>query len=223
MAAALGAVDVETCVVDAEHGTALPAAGDCEGMVITGSHAMVTDDLAWRVKLEEWIPSLLEARMPLFGICYGHQLLVRATGGQVAFHRCGREIGTVAVQLLPDSMNDALFRMLPQSFFVHVTHSQTVRALPPGARRLAANAFEPNHAFRFGDCAWGVQFHPEYNADIMQSYIKEQAVEIESAGLDVSELLREVVQTSVAAKTLKSFARFVEGRLVNKTNAGGGL
>ena len=57
----------------------------------------------------------------------------------------------------------------------------------------------------------------------MQSYIKEQAVEIESAGLDVSELLREVVETSVAAKKLKSFARFVEGRLVNKTNAGGGL
>jgi GMP synthase (glutamine-hydrolysing) len=166
---------------------------------------------------------LLEARIPIFGICYGHKLLARAAGGQVGFHRCGREIGTVAVQLLPNSKNDDLFRMLPQSFFVHVMHSQTVLDLPPGARRLAANAFERNHAFRFGDCAWGVQFHPEYNADIMRSYIKEQAVEIESAGLDVSELLRAVVKTSVAAKTLRTFVRFVEGRLTNKANAGEGL
>lgn len=44
-AAALGAVGVETCVLDAEHGAAFPAAGDCAGMVITGSQAMVTDDL----------------------------------------------------------------------------------------------------------------------------------------------------------------------------------
>jgi hypothetical protein len=57
----------------------------------------------------------------------------------------------------------------------------------------------------------------------MRSYIKEQAVEIESAGLDVSELLRAVVKTSVAAKTLRTFVRFVEGRLTNKANAGEGL
>lgn len=222
-AAALGAVDVETCILNAEHSAALPAAGECAGVVITGSHAMVTDDLPWSVKLEKWIPSLLEARTPFFGICYGHQLLTRAAGGQVGFHPCGKEIGTVPVHLLPDCANDVLFRLLPQSFFVHVTHSQTVLRLPPSATRLAANAYEPNHAFRLGDCAWGIQFHPEYNADIMRSYIKEQTDELESAGLDVSELLRAVVETPVAAETLRNFARIVEGRLVNKANASDGL
>jgi GMP synthase (glutamine-hydrolysing) len=222
-AMALGDVAVETCILDAEHGAALPAAGECAGIVITGSHAMVTDDLPWSVKIEEWIPSLLEAHTPLFGICYGHQLLARASGGQVGFHKCGKEIGTVAVELLADCADDALFKSLPQGFFVHVAHSQTVLRLPPGATRLAANAYEPTQAFRLGYSAWGVQFHPEYNADIMRSYIEEQTYELKSSGLDVPGLLSAVAETPIAAETLKKFARLVEGRLANRANAGDGL
>lgn len=221
--AALGAMDVETCVLDAEHGVSLPFARDCAGVVITGSHAMVTDQLAWSAKLEEWIPSLLETHTPFFGICYGHQLLARAAGGQVGFHPKGKEIGTVAVHLLPGCEDDALFRVFPQSFRVHVAHSQTILDLPPGAKRLAANAYEPNHAFRLGDCAWGVQFHPEFNADIMRSYIREQAAELESAGQAVAEFLCVVKETPIAAKTLRDFARFVERWLGNKKNAGDSL
>ena len=88
---------------------------------------------------------------------------------------------------------------------------------------MAVNNHEPNHAFRLGDCAWGVQFHPEYNTDIMRSYIEEQADELDSAGMDVPELLCAVAETPIAAKTLKNFARIVEGRLANKANAGDGL
>jgi GMP synthase (glutamine-hydrolysing) len=216
---ALGGVAVETCILNVEYGAALPMAGDCAGVVITGSHTMVTDELPWSVKLEKWIPSLLQDRIPLFGICYGHQLLARAAGGHVGLHPRGMEIGTVLVHLLSDCANDALFQSLPRSFAVHVTHSQSVLRLPPSATRLAANAHEPNQAFRLGDYAWGVQFHPEYNADIMRSYIEEQAEELKSAGLDVSNLLRAVSETPVAAETLRNFARIVEGRLANKANA----
>ena len=221
--AALGDVNVETCILDAEHGAVLPAARECAGVVITGSHSMVTDNLPWSVKMEEWIPSLLEARTPLFGICYGHQLLARAAGGQVGFHRHGKEIGTVKVKLLADCANDALFQSLPKSFLVHVTHSQTVLRLPPGATRLAANAYEPNHAFRLGNVAWGVQFHPEFNVDIMRSYIKEQADKLESAGLDIPGLLRAVTETPMAAKTLRNFAHLVDARLANYMNASDNL
>jgi len=174
---------------------------------------MVTDDLPSSVKVEEWIPSLLEARTPLLGICYGHQLLARAAGGQVGFHPSGKEIGTLAIQLLPECANDPLFQGLPQSFFVHVTHLQTVRRLPSNATCLAANTHEPNQAFRLGDCAWGLQFHPEFDADIMRSYVEEQADELKSAGLDAAKILSGVAETPLAAKTLRNFARFVEGRL----------
>lgn len=220
-AAAFGAVDVETCVLDPREGTALPAARVCAGVVITGSPAMVTDDLPWSVELEQWIPSLLEARVPFFGICYGHQLLARATGGEVDYHPSGKEVGTVAVRLLPDCAEDVLFRSLPQSFSAHAIHSQTVVRLPRDAALLATNPYEPHHAFRLGPCAWGVQFHPEYDAGIMSSYIEEQADELESAGRNVSELLRGVVETPIAAETIKNFARLVEGRLAKGPHSSG--
>lgn len=212
-AAALGAVTVKTSILDVEHGAPLPQAEECAGVVITGSHAMVTDKLAWSVKLEKWIPSLLQASVPLFGICYGHQLLAQAAGGQVDFHPQGKEIGTVAVKMLSDGADDPLFHSLPQSFVVHATHAQSVLSLPPGANRLASNDYEPNHAFRLGDCAWGVQFHPEYNGDIMRAYIVAQEQELKSAGRDSAELCRAVSETPIAAETLKNFARLVEERL----------
>lgn len=220
---ALGKVNVEICTLDAEHGAALPAAVECAGVVITGSHAMVTDDLSWSMKIEEWIPSLLKASTPFLGICYGHQLLARAAGGQVGFHPRGKEIGTVAIQLQPECVKDALFQSLPQSFLVHTTHSQTVLRLPSSATRLATNAYEPNHAFRLGECAWGVQYHPEYNANIMRSYIEAQADELETTELDVPGLLCAVTETPIAAKTLRNFSRFFEERLFEKANADNGI
>lgn len=79
----LGKTEAETRVLDAVSGAALPMAADCAGVIVTGSHSMVTDDLPWSVELEEWIPSVVEAGVPFLGICYGHQLLARAGGGEV--------------------------------------------------------------------------------------------------------------------------------------------
>ncbi len=208
--ATLGSVDVDTCILDVEHGASLPFATDCAGVIVTGSHSMVTDNLPWSTKLEAWIPSLLETKIPFLGICYGHQLLARSMGGEVGVHSGGKEIGSVEIELMPEYINDDLLQVLRQRFYVYVAHSQTVLRLPPGATRLAANSFEHNHIFRIGDCAWGVQFHPEYDARIMRSYIREHAEELESSGRNVSELLRTVKATPEAVKILKNFASIVQ-------------
>ncbi|HOW53732.1 MAG TPA: glutamine amidotransferase [Syntrophorhabdaceae bacterium] len=206
----LGKTKTEARVLDAVSGAALPIAADCAGVILTGSHSMVTDDLPWSVELEEWIPSVVEAGVPFLGICYGHQLLARAAGGEVGFHPRGMEIGTVEIGLLPDCAGDPLFRSLPQQFSVHAAHSQTVLRLPRRAVRLAVGGHEPNHAFRIGGNAWGIQFHPEYDAAIMRSYIAKLADELVSAGFDVRELLDAVAETPLAARTLRNFARIVE-------------
>ncbi len=209
---ALGSVGVETCTWDVQHDDALPAPELCAGVVITGSHAMVTENLPWSVRLEEWIPSLLRNSIPLLGICYGHQLLARAAGGRVAAHPRGMEIGTVAIDLLAAGRRDALFASLPPRFDAHVTHAQTVPHLPPGAVCLAANEYEPNQAFRLGDCAWGVQFHPEFSAAVTRSYIQEQAGALAADGHDIARLLATVTETTMAAKTLENFAGIVAAR-----------
>jgi GMP synthase (glutamine-hydrolysing) len=210
--AALGETVTLTRILDMERGAALPAAADCAGVVITGAHTMVTDDHPWSVVLEKWIPSLLSAGTPLFGICYGHQLMARAAGGKVGLHLQGQEISTVTVKQLAVAEQDILFKHLPPSFPAHVTHLQTVLALPPGATRLAANSHEPNHAFRIGACAWGVQFNPEFTAEIMRAYIREQAPALTAAGMEIEHLLQAVSQTPEAGSMLREFARVVEGQ-----------
>lgn len=208
-AAGLGAMNLEIRSVDVLNGAVLPLPSACAGVVITGSHAMVTDRLPWSVAVEAWLPRVLAAGVPLLGICYGHQLLAQAAGGEVGFHPRGKEIGTVPVHLRDDAGGDPMFRGLPQTFAAHATHAQSVLRLPPEAVHLAFNSYEPCHAFRMGDCAWGLQFHPEYDARIMRDYIEAQAEELESTGRNVHEILGAVTDTPVAASLLKKFAKIV--------------
>ena len=193
-------------MVDAERGELLPVPEECGGVVVTGSHAMVTDRLPWSERLAEWIARLVEHQIPFLGICYGHQLLAHSLGGTVGYHPDGKEIGTVEIDLLPTIADDPLFGGLPRQFSVHVTHAQTVITLPAGTTRLATNSFEGNHAIRIGPCAWGVQFHPEYDERIMESYIREQEEELARAGRDLPEIYRTVRETPEAADLLRRFA-----------------
>ena len=210
---ALGETELDIQIVDAEHGEPLPDIGDCAGVAVTGSHDMVTDNLPWSAAMETWIRGLLNAGAPFFGICYGHQLLAKAAGGKVGFHPGGKEIGTVSVYKLAEAENDPIFENLPGTFLAHTTHAQTVLELPPDAVCLAANDFEPHHAFRVGNAAWGVQFHPEYSAAIMTSYIEEQAEELAKAGREIRPILNTVRETPEAASVARQFVRIVERNL----------
>jgi len=213
IAAELGTVGIETCVVDAEHGAAAPPLEACAGAVITGSPTMVTERLPWSVALERWLQILLAARVPVLGICYGHQLLAQAAGGRVGYHPGGKEIGTVDIRLLPGCADDPLFASLPSAFPAHATHAQSVLELPAAAIRLAANDHDPNHAFRLGDCAWGVQFHPEFNADVMRAYIEVQREQLYAAGFNTEHLLNSVVETPTATGILARFGAWLVDRM----------
>ena len=202
----LGGLACKVEVVDAVQGMQLPEPRDCAGVVVTGSHAMVTDDLPWSLAIEKWIPRLIEGGVPFLGICYGHQLLGRAAGGEVGYHPLGREAGTVAVSLKAGAAGDPLFDGLPESFLVHATHAQTVLRLPPGAVRLAGNQHEQNHAFRVGRCAWGVQFHPEYTREIVATYLQEDAREDTAERTDAGLISSTAGEAPWAGRVLTNFA-----------------
>jgi GMP synthase (glutamine-hydrolysing) len=155
---------------------------------------------------------VIESGVPVLGICYGHQLLARAMGGEVDYHPKGLEIGTTwveQVQVGADQAGDSdlLFRGLPKTFTAHVCHSQTVVRLPSGAVRLAKNDFEPNHAFRIGRSAWGVQFHPEYDIAVMSAYARNMETLITTSGLDLSKILEQIQATPTALEILGRFSR----------------
>lgn len=197
-------------VVDPRRGGPLPPPERVRGAVLTGSHAMVTEHTAWSEATGRWLAELVQRQVPVLGICYGHQLLAHALGGEVAYHPGGKEIGTVEVRLHEAAAGDPLLGGLPPLFAAQVVHSQSVRRLPAGAVPLAANGFEPHQAFRVGPCAWGVQFHPEFDARAMTAYIRELALSLCEQGRDPARLEAAVCETPAAASLLPRFAKLVQ-------------
>ena len=204
-----GLTDKDVSIVEVFDNHHLPRGGSFSGVILTGSHSMVTDQDDWIDKTTEWISYIVEKQIPFLGICFGHQMLAHATGGIAGFHPRGREIGTVEISVHSESKHDHLFRDLPASFLAHTTHLQTVLSLPETAHVLASNDFEPHHAFRIGKCAWGVQFHPEFSSNIMRAYIDEQCEVLVKEGLDIDALNSHVSETVEANSLLKRFVDFV--------------
>jgi GMP synthase (glutamine-hydrolysing) len=197
-------------VVDPRRGDALPDPAEVSGAVVTGSHAMVSHREPWSETTAAWLAQLVARDTPVLGICYGHQLLAHALGGEAGDHPQGAEVGTVTVTLDDAAATDQLLRGLPAQFPAHVVHWQSALRLPEGAVRLAGNDHEPVHAFRAGAHAWGVQFHPEFDADVMRGYIDQLAGDLARAGTDPAALREHVVPTDAAAGLLGRFARIVE-------------
>lgn len=209
LAQAPSANPLKVQTLDARTATEWPATDQIAGVVITGSPAMVTDREPWSERTAAWLADVVATQVPVLGICYGHQLLAHALGGEVAHHPAGLEIGTVAVQRLAGAEDDALLGHLPASFDAQVVHEQSVRRLPPGAVPLAANAHEAHHAFRVGPCAWGVQFHPEFSDAVMRDYVACFAPSLKRSGVDADALRAQVRATPESAGLLARFASLV--------------
>lgn len=200
----------DVVVADVERGDALPSRGNFAGVIITGSAAMVTQRLAWSERTASWLKDAAEAGLPLFGICYGHQLLAHALGGEVGDNPGGREMGTVELTLTHDAPQDRLFDGLPGRFPAQATHLQTVLKPPPGAVVLAASALDDCQAFRWGECAWGVQFHPEFSARHMRGYVKARQGALREEGLDPGRMSRNISAAPQARRVLRRFVRLAQ-------------
>ncbi|MEN8162773.1 MAG: glutamine amidotransferase [Acidobacteriota bacterium] len=199
------------CVCRVDKGEDLPEAEGLIGVVITGSPAMVTERLNWSEKTAEWLRGAVPTGLPILGICFGHQLLAHALGGRVSADPAGREIGTVEVRLDSAAESDLLFRGIPPVFLAQATHEQSVIELPAESVALAESPHPANHAFRVGPCAWGVQFHPEFDDEVMESYLSARAPVLREEGLNPECLLDAVRPAPVAAGVLRRFSEIVFG------------
>ncbi|WP_199098283.1 glutamine amidotransferase [Dyella sp. ASV21] len=194
-------------VVDVEAGESLPAPNEVAGALITGSAAMVTERAAWSERTAGWIRDAMDLELPMFGVCYGHQLMSHALGGRVDYLPGGREIGTMPIEVLPTATNDVLASHLPSSFRAHTTHEQSVLEPPKGATVLARSARDAHHLLRYGPSALSVQFHPEFNADVMRAYIHRKREAMHKEGFDPHHTFRQVAPTPLARRLLRQFAR----------------
>lgn len=193
-------------VVDVEAGEALPAIGGLAGAIITGSAAMVTARAAWSERTAGWIRDAMDAELPMFGVCFGHQLMAQALGGRVDYLPGGREIGTQPIEKLAAAAQDPLAARLPARFRAHTTHEQSVLEPPPGAIVLARSERDPHQLLRYGPRALSSQFHPEFSADVMRAYIHRKRADMQREGSDPQRSFREVAATPVARGVLHGFA-----------------
>lgn len=197
--------------VNVQDGERLPNPDDFAGCVITGSHDMVTDDSAWMRETATWIQQAVDAGLPVLGICFGHQILAVALGGEAGNHPNGLEMGTVGITLTDEGREDLLLGHLPPGFKANMAHSQTVLKLPEHAVLLAKGAHEAHQSYRVGDHAWGVQFHPEFNADAIRIYLDDQREKTKREE-ETRALLFPVEETPESATILERFAAYCRNR-----------
>jgi GMP synthase (glutamine-hydrolysing) len=187
----------------------LPDPRDVAGVAITGSHSMVTDHEPWSERTAAWLREAAQQQTPTLGICYGHQLLAYALGGEVGDNPRGLECGTVDVYLNEAGAADRLLGGLANPLRVHVSHQQTVLRLPIGARLLAWSDRDRHQAFRVGDNVWGVQFHPEFNAAATRAYMEDDGAALMAEGQDPDRISAQIEETTYGTAILRRFAAMV--------------
>ncbi|WP_394210259.1 GMP synthase [Enterovibrio calviensis] len=143
---------------------------DCDGYIISGSRYSVYDDLPWIKTFEAFVRTLFTQGKPTVGICFGHQMMARALGGEVARSERGWGVGIATSQLntkqdwIDSDGND---------FSLVVSHQDQVVTLPDKGKNLAGSEFCPIGMFTVDNHFLAIQGHPEfsraYSFDLMEA------------------------------------------------------
>lgn len=163
------------------------------GIVVLGGPMNVdeTDVFPYLAQEVEWIREALARKLPILGLCLGSQLLAKALGARV-YASGAKEIGWYEIELDANANDDPLFGDCGKSETVFQWHGDTFD-LPSGAVRLAGSALCENQAFRYGDNAFGLQFHAEMTADLIERWLTEpgNCIELaETSSIDPAEIRR---------------------------------
>lgn len=203
--AALAPTGVSVAVVHPYRGEPLPPIGQFGATVVTGAWEMVTDRLEASERTGAWLAGLIDAAVPVLGVCYGHQLMADVLGGRVDYHPAGRESGTQTVNLLPAADNDPVASVLPARFAAQLSHRQSVLEAPPGAVVLAATGHDGHQLLRYGPTALSCQFHPEFTEAHMRACLQTQRAGLLAEGRNPDAMLAAVAATPVAGSLLAAF------------------
>ncbi|RFU84861.1 type 1 glutamine amidotransferase [Streptomyces triticagri] len=185
-------------VVQAHAGEPLPRLLGRRALLVLGGGYLPGEDerAPWLPAVRRLTAQALEDGRPMLGICLGGQLLAEVAGGRVRGRYGPPEFGSTPIRMRPEAGADPLFGPLPAVAPAIERHVDAITELPPDAVWLADSERCPHQAFRVGDAAWGVQFHPEVPAGRIGAWapgpLREQ-------GYDRDELLRRALAAEPAA------------------------
>jgi GMP synthase (glutamine-hydrolysing) len=162
---------VEHFVVDAWRDPRWPSADDLGALVVMGG-TMNVDELGaypFLRRSRELMAAALERDLPTMGVCLGSQMMARVLGGDV-YRATPRNARFSALELTVAAADDPVMAPFTGGVEVLQFHEDTF-TIPPGATALAASAASGlQQAFRYGERAYGIQFHFEVDTGILRSW-----------------------------------------------------
>ena len=193
-------------VVPAESGLIRTIRRHADAVIISGSPRDAWSDDPMNGKLCEVIHECADVEVPFLGVCYGHQLLGRALGGEVGPHPEGLELGTVLLELTHAGQNFPLFDGLPPKFDALLSHADAVLTLPPKCELLVTGDFTQIQAFHRDHLLMGVQFHPEMDPDTLRFIWSVRRDKWrDKVNFDLDQRLDSLQPTPFASKVLANF------------------
>lgn len=181
-----------------------PSPKNFSHIILSGSKTSCLDASAWTQELVEFVRQSVDQGVPLLGVCYGHQIIAKAFGGETALRRAPKpEIGWVEiVQTRPHP----LFSGLPERFHSFQAHYEEVANAPSG---FVVTAESKNCAIQAyyvdGKPVFGVQFHPERDAEEGQSSIDKQKKTAPSDCIFLDGKAKSVFTENVARTIFRNF------------------
>lgn len=149
---------------------AAPMPENVDGIIISGSEKGVYDKTPWMQPLRENLQLMRSAGVPMFGICFGHQIMADVFGGKAAKADQGFVTGTRHFNDRGANVN------------AYLAHQDQVIDVPPNAEVIASAAHCPVAALSYDFPALSVQFHPEYNREFARDLIDMFGAELMTPG-----------------------------------------
>lgn len=176
-----------------------------DGIMVTGSPASVNDAEPWIEQLQVMLRGVVAEGKPLFGACFGHQIIAKALGSQVIRNPDGWAHGLLDVI----RVGDTPWSGPDQRLRLYGSHVEQVDTLPKNAKRIFESPGCPIAGFSISTTVFTIQHHPEMSPDFFSDLVSEYASYV---GPEVTEAARAslVGQTADGRVFASEVARFFE-------------
>jgi GMP synthase (glutamine-hydrolysing) len=181
----------------------------------SGEFSVTSIDKKWLDNILNIINVIIKHDIPMFGSCFGHQLLALAFNAKVETQEHNKEVGTFEVQINKDGLSNPIFEGFPQVFSVQLGHQDFVTEVPSECTLLSSSKKCSNQCFQVkGKLIYTTQFHPELTYEDMATRINYYAdygyVDKSSS---IEDLKKSFYDTPISSNILFNFHKLVQKKL----------